>query len=289
VEASAVIEPERRWRRPAGIAAVVGVIAILASVLGQKGLLSDQSDARTFTDFHAHSTDLLLLSIGRTIGFALLAVPLLLLFRADVARSDRVTRGLVGLMVAGPLFLAANELITWFAFKDIADAFWVAKAKAAHPEALADQLARDSTLRQLGIGVGLAGALGVSVGVFYSSLWAMRTGLLTRFVGSLGMAVAVVFLLIPFGVLLWFLILAGVLLRPARALPPAWEAGVAVPWPTPGQRAAEQLDPDVLDGQATEVSAEAEAAPPAVGALDEGDDPGPVPGSAPRRKRKRRG
>jgi hypothetical protein len=73
----------------------------------------------------------------------------------------------------------------------------------------------------------------------------MRTGLLSRFWGSLAMAVGVAALigLTPLA-LLWFfylgLLLVGIL---PGGRPPAWAAGEAIPWPTPGQKIAADLDP----------------------------------------------
>ena len=73
----------------------------------------------------------------------------------------------------------------------------------------------------------------------YTCLYAMRVGLLPRFWGSLGMALgAVSFLFFQFA-LLWFVYLGILLLgRVPGGKPPAWEAGEAIPWPTPGDKAA---------------------------------------------------
>jgi hypothetical protein len=95
-------------------------------------------------------------------------------------------------------------------------------------------------------GFGIAGALGLAVALFYVGLWSMRTGLLGRFWASLGMAlgVAIVFGLFPLA-LIWFLYLALLIAGwIPGGRPPAWEAGEAVPWPTPGETAAEELEPD---------------------------------------------
>ena len=50
---------------------------------------------------------------------------------------------------------------------------------------------KDSGLSPLGQFAGLAGGLTLVIALFYTRLWAMRTGLLSRFWGSLGMAVGV--------------------------------------------------------------------------------------------------
>ncbi len=95
-------------------------------------------------------------------------------------------------------------------------------------------------------GFGLAGGLGLAVALFYTGLWAMRTGLLGRFWASLGMALGVA-ILIGFIIftLVWFVYLALLILgRLPGGKPPAWDAGEPVPWPTPGEKAAAELEPD---------------------------------------------
>jgi hypothetical protein len=112
-------------------------------------------------------------------------------------------------------------------------------------EAKASNAIKGSGLITLGRFAGLAGGLTLVIALFYTGLWSMRTGLLSRFWGSLGMAVGVAALigLTPLA-LLWFfylgLLLVGIL---PGGRPPAWAAGEAIPWPTPGQRIAADLDP----------------------------------------------
>ncbi len=77
----------------------------------------------------------------------------------------------------------------------------------------------------------------------------MRTGLLTRFWGSLGIAlgVAALLLLIQF-TLLWFLYFGLLVLGwVPGGRPPAWAAGEAIPWPTPGEKAAAEISPKPED------------------------------------------
>ncbi len=136
---------------------------------------------------------------------------------------------------------------------------------------------KDSTLLKIGQFAGLAGGLSLVIGLLYVGLWSMRTGLLTRFWGSLGMAVGFASV-IGFSPLtfLWF-IFVGVMLAGALpgGRPPAWEAGEAVPWPTPGEKAAQEMepsDPEAIDVDSDEVS----------------DAPGPSADGEPPRKRKQR-
>jgi hypothetical protein len=103
------------------------------------------------------------------------------------------------------------------------------------------------------IGFSFGGRLGLGFALLYTCLWAMRVGLLTRFWGSLGMAfgVAAVLLLVEFA-LIWFLyfaLLAAGWVPGGR--PPAWEKGEAVPWPTPGEKAAAELEASGEDAGST--------------------------------------
>ena len=109
------------------------------------------------------------------------------------------------------------------------------------------------------------------IALVYSCLWGMRTGLLTRFWGALGMALGVGTLLglLPF-LLIWLVYFAFLVLGLVPGgRPPAWAAGEAIPWPTPGEKAAGELEP--RDGSAAADSGEE----------DDGD-------GGPKRKRKQR-
>jgi hypothetical protein len=86
--------------------------------------------------------------------------------------------------------------------------------------------------------LGLPGALGLALAVVFVSLNAMRVGLLTRFMGVLGIITGVLQIL-PFGgplpvVQCFWLLMLGVLFigRWPGGSPPAWRTGNAEPWPT---------------------------------------------------------
>jgi hypothetical protein len=168
--------------------------------------------------------------------------------------------------------------------KDFADEFEPKAGESALAACRAQKIADDAasnavseaSLSGAAAGFGLAGALGLVIAFFYTGLWGMRTGLLGRFWGSFGMAVGVAVLIgfIPL-VLIWLVyvgLLFGGWLPGGR--PPAWEAGEAVPWPTPGEKAAAELEPE---GAGPHVSPELEIGD----TQSDGSD-------APRRKRKRR-
>jgi hypothetical protein len=155
----------------------------------------------------------------------------------------------------------------------------------------ASRAAEDSSTLEVAQIVGLIGGLSLVVALFYTCLWAMRTGLLTRFWGALGMALGIATLigLTPF-TLIWFfyfgLLVAGWV---PRGRPPAWAAGEAVPWPSPGERAAAELS-----GRGPEDETPGEGPEGGLGGGDEGPEPGGEGGAEPggegepRRKRKQR-
>jgi hypothetical protein len=114
----------------------------------------------------------------------------------------------------------------------------------------------------------------------------MRVGLLTRFWGSLGIALAAVSIFFFQFALLWFVYLGLLLLGLVRGgRPPAWQSGEAEPWPTPGEKAAQQMGstPGITGREAEEMPDD--SAERGVGH----DLTPPDPSEAPPKKRKRRG
>lgn len=324
--AAAVVEREARWRAPAAAASLLGVALIFASGLFSQ--VSGDGNAELLRSVHEHGGSVTLTGIAQGLGFALLAVPVLYLFRAAAARAPQVRRQLVGLVVAAPLFLALSAGLSSQARQEAADAFVSGKAEPTltraeakrecaaerrddgarsfaedyEPQAgesalaacegrkLADDAAGnaigEASLASLVVGLGIAGGIGFAVAMFYTCLWAMRGGLLSRFWGSLGMALGIATIIgLIFFTFIWFgyfgLMLLGVL---PGGRPPAWDEGRAVPWPTPGEKAANELHQENLP---EDIEVDAQRV---------GDDAGPLSGGAgggesagPPRKRKRRG
>jgi hypothetical protein len=278
---------ESRWAVLVGIASILGVILlILAKPLSVNG----DGSADFLREANAHAGSVLLSGLMQALAFLLLALPLVYLFRAVQARSDRVRPQLIGLIVAAPLFLAASSGLSIGVTDEGADTFAAGDAdssltaKEAREECSderkdegadflvdeydpakgesplracenrkveddeASNALTESSLAPLATGLGLAGALGFAVALLYSGLWAMRTGVLSRFWGSLGMVAGVavllgpVFLLVTLVFFAYFGLLALGLIPGGR--PPAWEAAVAIPWPTPGERAAAEMEPE---------------------------------------------
>jgi hypothetical protein len=103
------------------------------------------------------------------------------------------------------------------------------------------------------------GTLLLAIGCIWTSLSAMRVGLLTRMVGYAGVVAGALFLF-PIGELVpvvqgfWLAAVAVTLTRRwPSGDPPAWNAGVAVPWPS-AQRAQPQQQQRPARGQRRRVS-----------------------------------
>jgi hypothetical protein len=122
----------------------------------------------------------------------------------------------------------------------------------------------EASTRGLATGFGLGGRIGLAVILFYTCLYAMRTGLLSRFWGSLGMAlgIAALLLLVQFTVI--FFVYLGLLAigKIPGGRPPAWEAGEAIPWPSPGDRVAAELASPQADEDSGVVEPDGEASEP---------------------------
>jgi hypothetical protein len=148
-------------------------------------------------------------------------------------------------------------------------------------EALADKLVDDSAARQVAASLLFPAVLALIVVMIYVPLQSMRAGLLTRFFGTLGMALGgSMILVLPLallGTLVWLgylgLLFVG---RAPGGRPPSWDAGEAVPWPAPGEEAATATaDGETIEGEAREI----EDAPPSA----------PSGEARSKKKRKRRG
>jgi hypothetical protein len=287
------LEWESRWAKPVAAATLVAVGLLVASVF-VGGAISGDGEAEVLRSTHAHSSAVTATSLLQAFGFALFALPLLFLFRAAGARSDRVRRQFIGLIIIAPLFLAISSGLSAAARSDAASSFVAGDVKptltrgeakedcveernelgaesfaeefvpeeggsalaACEDRQLEDDAAitarSDASTAAAVSGFGIAGALGLAVALFYVGIWSMRTGLMGRFWASLGMAlgVAIIFGLFPLA-LVWFLyvaLLIGGWIPGGR--PPAWDAGEAIPWPTPGEKAAGELGPSSEESSA---------------------------------------
>jgi hypothetical protein len=279
-----ILEWEGRWSVPAGLATFGGVALVIASAFaigsvsgdGDAELLRsayEHSSSVTFASILQAGGFVLLVAplvflfkaaAARSskmryqlIGLVI-AAPLFLAASAvlnAVATNDAATQFVAGNAKPGITAKAAGEDCQSELKDQGAEEFreefgspQAAALKQCTETKVADEEASNAVseapTRGIATGLGLGGRLGLAVALVYSCLFAMRTGLLTRFWGSLGMAlgVAALLLLVQF-TMIWFIYFGLLLIgRLPGGRPPAWAAGEAIPWPTPGERAAESLE-----------------------------------------------
>ena len=248
-----MLERERRWAAPVSSAAIaVALFFILAAIVGSGDLSNADDSAQFLEDFEAVTGSQLVVSLLQAAGLALLAVPLLYLFQAAMARSDRMRTALIGITVAGPLFLAAAFVARWIAFDGASADFVMGLGDLdMSPDDRADELIEDQTAFGVTQGLQFAGGIGVAFGVGYTSLHAMRVGLLTRFWGALGIGLGISVLLLGTAIgVIAFVVALGVMIsgRWPGGRPPAWEAGEAIPWPAKPGRGEREAPPEEEPG-----------------------------------------
>jgi hypothetical protein len=249
---------EERWSLPVALTTLLGVaLAIAGAIVLAQAVGGSNGDAEYLREVDRHRGDQLASSILQAIGILLLAAPLVYLFRADQARSPKVRGQLIGLVAAAPIFLAAYNVLVGISALDAATDFigQAVTGTSDHANEIAEEAIKDAPLQALAAGFGIAGRLGFMVAMFYSCLYGVRTGLLTRFWGSLGMALGAVSFLFPQFAVLWFIYL-GLLIGGwvPGGRPPAWAAGEAIPPPSPGERAARELEAEEGAGDEEERS-----------------------------------
>jgi hypothetical protein len=249
------VEWERRWARPVAIAAIAAAFLFLAGVILQAGLVDQKDEATQLTSTHNHSTALLGGAILLAVGAALFSAPLYYLLRAAKARNEEIRSTMLAFAFIGPILLGVRSILGWIATHDIANRFI---AGSNHSADTAKSLIDNSSLADTATALGLPAVLGLVVAMIYIPMMAMRVGLISRFWGTLGMALGVgsaLLGLVAFvGLAFWFAyigFLIGGWLKAGR--PPAWDAGEAIPWPPPEPRGGRKDTAGVVEGGGKEI------------------------------------
>ena len=170
------------------------------------------------------------------LGFAALALGLGWLQQASRARSAQQQPFVRWLVLIGGFLAGIMAIVSQIVLADKANQF-VSTGNQGYLEAKQVTSGAIVTGPQL---LALLGTFLLAGGVVWISLNAMRVGLLPKVLGWLGVLVGVFFLFPIAGSIgpilqgLWLAAVAVVIYgRWPGGTPPAWEAGVAVPWPRP--------------------------------------------------------
>lgn len=260
-----VIERERRWARLAIIGAALPVGLLIASLFARAGvdLPVEPLLPSFFRAVDASSGAWIAWGALQGLALVLLAAPLTYLFLAAAARSERMLKPLVGFCVLGPVLYGTQFALLAVAQVDAAEQFAQQSQGVGDIYSLSSDLYEDSGLLTVAGALGAGGALSLVFAMVYTPLWATRVGLVSRFYGTLGMALGASLLFPPLAELalpalfMWFGYLAALISgRLRRGRPPAWDAGTAVPWPAAGQEPAAVVaggGEPVVEGDASEI------------------------------------
>jgi hypothetical protein len=228
---------ERRFGRLAAGAAVIAAISLYAGVLWAQLGYADAPDNKParLRYFDRHAGEILGSAAIQALGWLLLAVVAVHLYRAIRARRPDEPLVVLVMGVYGPVALAIVTLARAVALTVIAGDF---AGRSSQTLDAAEDALQDPALL-IPQFVGISAVLALAFWLVKGSLDAMRIGLLTRFLGVFGIVLAVA-LVLQFGSLilpLWLVALAALFLgRWPGGPPPAWETGAAVPWEPPGSR-----------------------------------------------------
>jgi hypothetical protein len=287
---------EQRQRVPAAIAAILAAVLTLGGELWSQSIFRDVPEAgfleslgraaaegpiggaesvRTafFQFYEDHATTILASAVARGIGLIALGWAVTYLAVATRARRPELARPLVYAGLVGAILSAISTVLGAFGSSAAVSDF----LDGPHTVDEARDVAGGSLLVTAQF-IGLAAQLALAVGLVLVSLNAMRAGLLTRFLGILGIITGVL-VIIPLGpvpvVQAFWLAALGLLFlhRTPGGVPPAWRTGKAEPWPSQQEMAAARR----AQAEARRTGQQAEPAPA-----------GPPHPSSKKRKRKRR-
>ena len=227
---------EARAGKPVAVASFGAAVAAIAAGVYLPLALSNSEDGADglLQSADLEPSDFVVAGVLQALGLLLLVPALLYLFRATRYRNQQVMPAAAVLAVLGAVTLAVITVLRQLELIDIAHGFFPEKADVPDVEQAAEDHIEDELSPALQ-GIGLGGSIALAFAVIMIALNAMRAGLISRFMGILGIFVGVV-LVIPLGVqilqLFWFAALGLLFLdRWPGGRGPAWQTGEAIPWP----------------------------------------------------------
>ena len=236
------LEWEKRWRTPVAIAAIVGGVMPLVGVVVRLLLAPDQplSKAGQLLYIDQHGPALMLSVVILGIGALGVGATMYYLWVATKLRKPDFPPIAKWGVVGGAVLVSLGQVILYVLL--------IIKASSYVSDGVfnfdAAKQAQGSAPVVVVSTAQLVGQLGMGFGIVMICLNSMRVGLLSRFMGVLGVIVGVL-LVIPLGGPLpivqtfWLVALAFLLLGRWPSPIPAWETGRAEPWPS-RQQAMEQ-------------------------------------------------
>jgi hypothetical protein len=259
---------ERRWAPWAAAAAFLAALLPIGASIYQRSLLGNVASDRQdllLGKVHDHPGGFIGSGVITGLGTLLIAGALVYLYRAILARRPLIPRVALILALAGPLAAAGVGVASQIVVVHTADQFVstpekpLTEANKAKLQKITDPKAYEEAVQKLGptgrakeklqsgsvrtvAYVGIVANVLLGLAFVLIAMHAMRAGLLSRFMGILGVIVGALTALPIIGggqvVQLYWLVAMGVLFlnRWPQGRGPAWDAVEEIPWPTAQDR-----------------------------------------------------
>ena len=224
---------EARASKPVAVSAFAAALVGFVGGIYLQAAIGGASDAEEYLrEAERQPADFVVSGILVALGALMMIPALAYLYRATRYRRPELMPAALYLAVLGAVTIAIVAIWRYVEITNVADGFF--PFEGADAEEAAEDEIREA-LPSAVQGVGLGGSIALAFALVMISLNAMRAGLLSRFMGILGIFVGVL-LVIPLGVqilqLFWFGALGLLLLdRWPGGRGPAWSTGEAIPWP----------------------------------------------------------
>jgi hypothetical protein len=205
---------ERKRALPSGVAGIAAAILFLIALFVRgRALRSSSNDAdKVLQTAHKHSSAVYTSGVLQAIATALLALLVIYLWRCARHRLPQTPGWIFPVVVAGAIAVAVLGLLSQYEIVQAAKEFVTQKPKTPNLDAITNpqaylhavqgldpkQRAEDVSSAHFGAGlqaIFLLCNLVLGVPVLFANLWAMRAGLLSRFMGVLGIIVGALYCL----------------------------------------------------------------------------------------------
>ncbi|MET0836663.1 MAG: hypothetical protein ABWY95_07990 [Thermoleophilaceae bacterium] len=287
------LEWEARWARPAAAAAFVAALLLLAQVILLQTVVEDRAGIEAIPDFLLSVDENPAMLLGargaQALASLLLIGVFLYLFRAVQARAGGVPKWFIYMIVAGPALYAVGLILGAVGQVDVASDFAGGEPIRGNAgDDRADRLLEDNANAGV-FALNFAGSIATAFLFVMLPLRARRVGLLSPFIGILGVVTGALLVLqivplVPVIIEAFWLGAIGSLYLGnwPGGRGPAWETGEAEPWPTAAQRRGLEPQPGAEQEQSGSLLGPPETKEP------EPSEPEPVPERPSSRKRRRK-
>jgi uncharacterized protein DUF4386 len=209
---------------------------------------SADDEAEVLRRIHEHGSAQLVAAGLQSVAVLAMGVVLWYLYRATKYRRPETPAVALVLAVASPIVYAVLAIAIQAVRVDVASDYVHSRDQSV---AHAKELLTEGTARTVGL-IGLAPSLALGFAFVLIALNAMRAGLLSRFMGILGIIVGALYVIPFLGgpqiIQVFWVGAAGLVIanRWPGGRGPAWEEGEAIPWPSAAElRAAREPEPEL--------------------------------------------